>query len=125
MLPPGHRGRARWRVTRRVGDAVTSVALGQAGYLLGEGLLGAAGFCPGCGCVKPFGYARMPDVIVNKAIYCDGVRQAISGDISDAVADARGRGDCFLWIGLHEPTQEEFDLITSEVSLHPLAVEDA
>jgi magnesium transporter len=67
----------------------------------------------------------MPDVIVNKAIYCDGVRQTISGDISDAVNDARGRGDCFLWIGLHEPTQEEFDLITGEVSLHPLAVEDA
>ncbi|GGP05081.1 magnesium and cobalt transport protein CorA [Nonomuraea glycinis] len=67
----------------------------------------------------------MPDVIVNKAIYCDGVRQTISGDISDAVTDARGRGDCFLWIGLHEPTQEEFDLITGEVSLHPLAVEDA
>ncbi|MGN9782466.1 magnesium and cobalt transport protein CorA [Nonomuraea sp. ZG12] len=67
----------------------------------------------------------MPDVIVNKAIYCDGVRQAIDGDISDAFTDARGRGDCFLWIGLHEPTQEEFDLITSEVSLHPLAVEDA
>ncbi|MEV0384802.1 magnesium/cobalt transporter CorA [Nonomuraea sp. NPDC050643] len=67
----------------------------------------------------------MPDVIVDKAIYCDGVRESITGDISDAFNAARAQGDCFLWIGLHEPSQEEFDLITSEVSLHPLAVEDA
>ncbi|MEV0620049.1 magnesium/cobalt transporter CorA [Nonomuraea sp. NPDC050404] len=64
-------------------------------------------------------------MIVDKAIYCNGVRETISGDISDAFNNARTRGDCFLWIGLHEPTQEEFDLITSEVKLHPLAVEDA
>ncbi|MFG1946473.1 magnesium and cobalt transport protein CorA [Nonomuraea sp. NPDC048826] len=67
----------------------------------------------------------MPDVIVDKAIYRGGVRETIGGDISDAFARARARGDCFLWIGLHEPTQEEFDLITSEVKLDPLAVEDA
>ncbi|MGW0807301.1 magnesium and cobalt transport protein CorA [Nonomuraea sp. NPDC002799] len=64
-------------------------------------------------------------MIVNKAIYCNGVRETIGGDISDAFNAARATGDCFLWIGLHEPTQEEFDLITSEVKLHPLAVEDA
>ncbi|MFI6291183.1 magnesium and cobalt transport protein CorA [Nonomuraea sp. NPDC050790] len=67
----------------------------------------------------------MPDVIVNQAIYCDGERETINGDISDAFTTARARGDCFLWIGLHEPTQEEFDLITNEVKLHPLAVQDA
>ncbi|TDD00683.1 magnesium and cobalt transport protein CorA [Nonomuraea deserti] len=64
-------------------------------------------------------------MIVDKAIYCGGVRETVSGDISDAFSAARVRGDSFLWIGLHEPTQEEFDLITSEVRLHPLAVEDA
>jgi magnesium transporter len=64
-------------------------------------------------------------VIVTKALYCDGVRQSIEGDISDAFGAARTRGGCFLWIGLHEPTQEEFDLITEEVDLHPLAVADA
>ncbi|WP_248959680.1 magnesium and cobalt transport protein CorA [Sphaerisporangium perillae] len=64
-------------------------------------------------------------MIVDKAIYCNGVRETVSGDISDAFNDARAKGGCFLWIGLHEPTQEEFDLITSEVKLHPLAVEDA
>ena len=30
-----------------------------------------------------------------------------------------------MWIGLHEPTEEEFDSIRSEFDLHPLAVEDA
>ncbi|GAA3588461.1 magnesium/cobalt transporter CorA [Nonomuraea rosea] len=64
-------------------------------------------------------------MIVDKAIYCNGVRETITGDISDAFSEARAAGDCFLWIGLHEPSQEEFDLITSEVKLHPLAVEDA
>ncbi|MEU8363075.1 magnesium and cobalt transport protein CorA [Nonomuraea sp. NPDC048882] len=64
-------------------------------------------------------------MIVDQAIYCNGTRETIIGDISDAFGAARARGDCFLWIGLHDPTQEEFDLITSEVMLHPLAVEDA
>ncbi|MGP3959844.1 magnesium and cobalt transport protein CorA [Nonomuraea sp. 3N208] len=67
----------------------------------------------------------MPDVIVDKAIYCNGIRETITGDISDAFTAARAKGDCFLWIGLHDPTQDEFDLITSEVDLHPLAIEDA
>ncbi|MFC5823053.1 magnesium and cobalt transport protein CorA [Nonomuraea insulae] len=64
-------------------------------------------------------------MIVDMAIYCDGVRETISGDISDAFAAARRSGDCFTWIGMHEPTKEEFDLVTDELELHPLAVEDA
>jgi magnesium transporter len=31
----------------------------------------------------------------------------------------------FVWIGLHEPTEEEFDSLRREFDLHPLAVEDA
>ncbi|GIH97028.1 magnesium/cobalt transporter CorA [Planobispora siamensis] len=64
-------------------------------------------------------------MIVDKAIYCNGVRETITGDIGDAFGAARARGECFLWIGLHDPTREEFDLITEEVRLHPLAIEDA
>ncbi|MEO3786153.1 magnesium/cobalt transporter CorA [Actinocorallia sp. B10E7] len=64
-------------------------------------------------------------MIVDKAIYCDGGRETISGDISDAFDAARAKGRCFVWIGMHEPTQEEFDLVTEELDLHPLAVEDA
>jgi magnesium transporter len=30
-----------------------------------------------------------------------------------------------MWIGLHEPTREEFDLVADELGLHPLAIEDA
>jgi magnesium transporter len=64
-------------------------------------------------------------VIKDSAIYCGGRRETVTGDISDALDAARERGDCFIWIGLHEPTQDEFDLVKDELSLHPLAVEDA
>jgi magnesium transporter len=64
-------------------------------------------------------------VIVDCAIYHDGRREDVPGDISDALDAARKRGDSFLWIGLHEPTQDEFDLVSDELRLHPLAVEDA
>lgn len=37
----------------------------------------------------------------------------------------RSYGDGFVWIGLAEPSAEEFDLVTAEFGLHPLAVEDA
>jgi magnesium transporter len=33
--------------------------------------------------------------------------------------------ECFAWIGLFEPTEDEFESIRSEFDLHPLAVEDA
>ncbi len=67
----------------------------------------------------------MPGMIVDKAIYADGVRTDIDGDISDAFDAARERGDCFLWIGLFEPSAEEFELVRDELRLHPLAAEDA
>jgi magnesium/cobalt transport protein CorA len=62
---------------------------------------------------------------MDSAIYCAGRRESVTGDISDALDAARERGDCFIWIGLHEPTQDEFDLVKDELDLHPLAVEDA
>ncbi|MFG2001321.1 magnesium/cobalt transporter CorA [Spirillospora sp. NPDC048911] len=64
-------------------------------------------------------------MIVDKAIYTAGVRQEIDGDISDAFDAARTKGDCFAWIGLFEPTEDEFELIREELKLHPLAAEDA
>jgi len=74
-------------------------------------------------------------VIVDKAIYSRGVRHTIEGDISDAFDAARAEaartgaagepGGCFVWIGLHEPTVEEFGLVRDELGLHPLAAEDA
>ncbi|MFF0287408.1 magnesium/cobalt transporter CorA [Streptomyces sp. NPDC005262] len=67
----------------------------------------------------------MHAVIVDCAIYRDGRRTDGPADFSDALDEARATGDAFLWIGLHEPTEKEFDLVSSEFGLHPLAVEDA
>ncbi|GGW91004.1 magnesium transport protein CorA [Streptomyces chryseus] len=64
-------------------------------------------------------------MIVDCAIYREGCRTEGPSDFSDALARARSTGDAFLWIGLHEPTEKEFDLVTTEFGLHPLAVEDA
>ncbi|MFE7141575.1 magnesium/cobalt transporter CorA [Streptomyces sp. NPDC057644] len=67
----------------------------------------------------------MPAVIVDCAIYRDGRRTERPDDFSDALDEARASHDAFLWIGLHEPTEDEFDLVRDEFGLHPLAVEDA
>lgn len=64
-------------------------------------------------------------VIVDCAIYRNGRRTDGSADFSDALEQARSQGDSFVWIGLHEPTEEEFALVAEEFRLHPLAVEDA
>ncbi|NBM14317.1 magnesium/cobalt transporter CorA [Streptomyces sp. GC420] len=64
-------------------------------------------------------------MIVDCAIYRNGRRTESPRDFSDALAEARAAGHSFLWIGLHEPTEEEFGLVTEEFRLHPLAVEDA
>ncbi|MFI8436326.1 magnesium and cobalt transport protein CorA [Streptomyces sp. NPDC079020] len=67
----------------------------------------------------------MSRMIVDCAIYRDGRRTDGPADFSDALDEARATGDAFLWIGLHEPTEKEFDLVSHEFGLHPLAVEDA
>ncbi|MCD0481347.1 magnesium/cobalt transporter CorA [Streptacidiphilus sp. ASG 303] len=64
-------------------------------------------------------------MIVDCAIYRNGSRTKGPEDFSDAVEAARKAGDTFVWIGLHEPTEDEFALVTDEFGLHPLAVEDA
>jgi magnesium transporter len=63
---------------------------------------------------------------MDRAIYVDGRRRPC-GDLSDELADLRAQGPegAFLWIGLKDPTREEFDEVNTELELHPLAVEDA
>ncbi|MGW0294944.1 magnesium/cobalt transporter CorA [Streptomyces tuirus] len=63
-------------------------------------------------------------MIVDCAIYRDGQRAEGPEDLSDALGEARAEGG-FVWIGLHEPTEAEFDHVSREFGLHPLAVEDA
>jgi magnesium transporter len=63
-------------------------------------------------------------VIVDSAIYEAGRRRNGNVDVHEAM-EACHAPDCFTWIGLYEPTEEEFESIRSEFDLHPLAVEDA
>ncbi|MFE1310035.1 magnesium/cobalt transporter CorA [Streptomyces sp. NPDC058755] len=63
-------------------------------------------------------------MIVDCAIYRDGHRTEGPEHLSDALDEARAAGG-FMWIGLYEPSEREFDLVTQEFALHPLAVEDA
>jgi magnesium transporter len=65
-------------------------------------------------------------VIVDNALYRNGVRVPVDCDISDlaAVRDRCGPDD-FVWVGLHEPDRSELDAVAEVFDLHPLAVEDA
>ena len=64
-------------------------------------------------------------VIVDSAVYEKGVRRPGELRVEDALEACRESDDSFVWIGLHEPTPAEFDAVTEEFDLHPLAVEDA
>jgi len=63
-------------------------------------------------------------MIVDVGLYFDGKRQVGPLDISDQVEIARAKGG-YVWVGLAEPTKQEFDHIVGELNFHPLAVEDA
>ena len=63
-------------------------------------------------------------MIVDCAVYRHGHRTEGPEDLSDALSEARAESG-FVWIGLHEPSEREFALVTREFGLHPLAVEDA
>ena len=63
-------------------------------------------------------------MIVDCAIYQDGVRRDGKVELQHAY-DERHQPGRFVWIGLYEPTEEEFDSLRREFGLHPLAVEDA
>ena len=65
-------------------------------------------------------------MIVDKAIYRDGRRHALRRPQCDDASRPYRRDDPgFIWIGLKDPTDAEFDLVNDELKLHPLAVEDA
>src|SRR5213593_1154 len=63
--------------------------------------------------------------IVDCALYLEGVREPGEWDYRDALAAARRRPRTFVWLGLHEPGQDEFAEIANAFGLHELAVEDA
>ncbi|MGW2614478.1 magnesium and cobalt transport protein CorA [Streptomyces sp. NPDC001500] len=72
-------------------------------------------------------HARSPlgSSVVNCVTYRDGVRAPGGEDLVDTVERVRKSGNGFVWLGLHEPTNDEFAGIAELFDLHPLAVEDA
>ncbi len=63
-------------------------------------------------------------MIVDCAVYSDGKRRDGDLPLVDAL-EASKEPDSFVWIGLHEPSPEEFESVREEFGLHELAVEDA
>jgi magnesium transporter len=70
---------------------------------------------------KPF---HNSPVIVDMAVYEKGLRRPGELNLGDAFEACR-EPDCFVWIGLYEPSEEEFESVRREFDLHELAVEDA
>jgi len=63
-------------------------------------------------------------VIVNCALYESGHRR--DGDLPlERAGEAVREESAFVWLGVFEPSAEEFEAIASEFDLHELAVEDA
>ncbi|MGP3926062.1 magnesium and cobalt transport protein CorA [Streptomyces sp. 8N616] len=62
--------------------------------------------------------------VVDCAVYRDGRRVKDHLTPTEAMERVRSDGG-FAWIGLHEPSEQEFAGIAQEFGLHPLAVEDA
>ena len=63
-------------------------------------------------------------VIVDCAVYEDGRRREGELALEDAFEAAHeNRG--FVWLGLLEPSEQEFEAVRREFDLHELAVEDA
>ncbi len=64
-------------------------------------------------------------MIVDCATYDQGERQQAEPEEIEGIRDRRPSDDAFVWVGLVEPTKEEFEAVRREFELHELAVEDA
>ncbi|MEE1927712.1 magnesium and cobalt transport protein CorA [Streptomyces sp. TRM 70351] len=78
---------------------------------------------------EPAGGTAASSAVVDCGVYRDGRRdheRFAPGEALERVRGPEGReAAAFVWIGLHEPTGEEFAGIARDFGLHPLAVEDA
>ncbi|GGV07459.1 magnesium transporter CorA [Kitasatospora herbaricolor] len=74
---------------------------------------------------------QSPSAVVDCAVYQDGKRHGETCSPREAARRVKaakqlqGTPGSFSWIGLHEPTEAEFEGIAQRFGLHPLAVEDA
>ncbi|WP_457028437.1 magnesium and cobalt transport protein CorA [Kitasatospora sp. P5_F3] len=73
--------------------------------------------------------SQTPSAVVDCAVYQDGKRNGERCSPREAARRVRAARETdagsFSWIGLHEPTEAEFEGIAQRFGLHPLAVEDA
>lgn len=67
--------------------------------------------------------------VVDCAVYCGGKRLPGTFNHAEALAKVReleATGEpAFVWIGLHEPDEQQMHSVSQVYGLHPLAVEDA
>jgi magnesium transporter len=63
-------------------------------------------------------------MIVDRAVYRDGHRTAEPSDFAELHAACKSP-DAVVWLGLYEPSGEEFSSVAREFDLHELACEDA
>ncbi|GIM97861.1 magnesium and cobalt transport protein CorA [Paractinoplanes toevensis] len=63
--------------------------------------------------------------VVDCGVYAAGVRLPGHFSPDEALQLACSRDDAFVWLGLHEPDEEEMTAIAHTYGLHELAVEDA
>ena len=73
---------------------------------------------------RPLTRAILVEVIVDCAVYEKGRRRTGELALGEAFEASR-RSDAFVWLGLYEPSEQEFDAVRREFDLHELAVEDA
>lgn len=76
------------------------------------------------GAVTPPPRRCTDDVVVDCALYEDGVRQATLS-LREVMKATRERPGSFAWIGLYQPDIEHLAEVADAFALHPLAVEDA
>jgi magnesium transporter len=63
-------------------------------------------------------------MIVDCGLYEHGKRSARELTLAEAYEHAAAE-DAFVWVGLHDPSSDEFDDVAQRFRLHELAVEDA
>ena len=63
--------------------------------------------------------------VIDCALYVEGKREPGEWHYHAALSTARRRSRAFVWLGLHEPAQDELADIANTFGLHELAVEDA
>jgi len=63
--------------------------------------------------------------VVDCGLYVEGRREPGEFTPDEALREAHQRENAFVWIGLHQPSQDEMAAIAQTYGLHELAVEDA